>query len=269
MAVTAADDLALILAAGEEAGRIAMRHFRGDNEVWYKNEGSSPVSAADIAVDTFLKEALRPARPGYGWLSEETADAADRLTHDTVFVVDPIDGTRAFLRGEDTWCVSVAVVENGRPVAGVIAATALGELFEVSADTPTLLNGIVCSVSSPGPTDALRLAVPDSMRKRLQEAGGDTVLLEKAVPSLAYRLALVAAGRIDGTLVRPRANDWDIAAADLLIERAGGLLSDRHGDASLYRSHGKRHGLLVASSLGAQDRVRRLAAVIPDRTEEI
>ena len=260
-------DLALISDAAKAAGELAMRHFRQDPKVWWK-EGNSPVSEADYAVDDLLKKILLEARPGYGWLSEEMQHAELRdVGSDRFFVVDPIDGTRAFLRGEDTWCVSVAVVENGRPVAGVIAA--LGEHFEVSADTPTRLNSVVCAVSSPGPADALRLAVPESMRKRLHEAGGDTVLLEKAVPSLAYRLALVAAGRIDGTLVRPRANDWDIAAADLLIERAGGLLSDRHGDASLYRSHGKRHGLLVASSLGAQDRVRRLAAVIPDRTEEI
>ncbi|MBB4002876.1 3'(2'),5'-bisphosphate nucleotidase CysQ [Aurantimonas endophytica] len=262
------EDLALISGAAKAAGDLAMRYFRQDPKVWWK-EGNSPVSEADYAVDALLKQTLLDARPDYGWLSEEMVSADMRdVGSARFFVVDPIDGTRAFLRGEDTWCVSVAVVENGRPVAGVIAATALGEHFEVTADTPTRMNGAVCAVSSPGPEDALRLAVPDSMRKRLHEAAGSTVLLEKAVPSLAYRLALVASGRIDGTLVRPRANDWDIAAADLLIERAGGLLSDRHGDASLYRSHGKRHGLLIASSLSARDRVRRLAGVIPDRTEE-
>jgi myo-inositol-1(or 4)-monophosphatase len=260
------EDLALIGDAAKAAGELAMRYFRKDPKVWWK-EGNSPVSEADYAVDELLKQLLIDARPDYGWLSEEmqSADLQD-VGSARFFVVDPIDGTRSFLRGEDTWCVSVAVVENGRPVAGVIAATALGEFFEVTADTPTRMNGAVCTVSSPAPDEALRLAVPDSMRNRLHAAEDDVVLLEKVIPSLAYRLALVASGRIDGTLVRPRANDWDIAAADLLIERAGGLLSGRDGDAKLYRSHGRRHGLLIASSLGAHDRVRRLADAIPERS---
>lgn len=261
------EDLALISEAARTAGDLAMRYFRRDPQVWWK-EGDSPVSEADYAVDNLLKRILLDARPDYGWLSEEmqSSDLQD-VGAARFFVVDPIDGTRAFLRGEDTWCVSVAVIENGRPVAGVIAATALGEHFEATTGTPTLMNGVVCAVSSPGPDDALRLAVPDSMRKRLREAAGDGLLMEKAVPSLAYRLALVASGRIDGTLVRPFANDWDIAAADLLIERAGGLLSGRDGDASLYRSHGKRHGLLIASSLNSHGRMRRLADAIPERND--
>ncbi|WP_206456169.1 3'(2'),5'-bisphosphate nucleotidase CysQ [Aurantimonas marina] len=258
------DDLELVKSAAVEAGAIAMRFFRRDPRVWWK-EGNSPVSEADVAVDAFLKDALVGARPSYGWVSEEMERPEIReVEADRFFVVDPIDGTRAYLRGEDTWCVSIAVIEQGRPVIGVIAAPALGEVFEVTAGSITRLNGAACSVSRPGAGDRLRLAVPDGMRKRLDAAGGEPILAEKAVPSLAYRLALVASGRLDGTLIRPRANDWDIAAADLLIERAGGLLCDRGGAPGLYTSEGKRHGLLMAASHDAMARVRQLARAIPD-----
>jgi myo-inositol-1(or 4)-monophosphatase len=125
----AAADLALIAAAAREAGAIAMRHFRNDPEVWMKN-GTSPVSAADIAVDTFLRETLIEARPDYGWLSEETADSSARLEARRTFVVDPIDGTRAFIQGRRTWCVSIAVVEAGAPLAGVLECPAKGEFYE-------------------------------------------------------------------------------------------------------------------------------------------
>jgi myo-inositol-1(or 4)-monophosphatase len=253
VAVTAADDLALILAAGEEAGRIAMRHFRGDNEVWYKNEGSSPVSAADIAVDTFLKEALRPARPGYGWLSEETADAADRLTHDTVFVVDPIDGTRAFIEGRDTWCVSIAVVSGGVPVAGVLVAPALDEVFVSGTSGPSLKNGSPLGAPAAPPGAApLRFSGPVELIRGVAERIGRKVERMPHVPSLAYRLAMVADGRLDATLVRGKAHDWDIAAADLILRNTGGWLTTLEGEAIVYDRANVHHGILVAGGAGLE-----------------
>ena len=124
--MTYAADLELIAAAAEEAAGIAMGYFRKDPKVWYK-DGQSPVSEADFAVDGFLKDALLAARPGYGWVSEETARPERDDAEGRFFVVDPIDGTRAYLRGEDTWCVSIAVIEGGRPVAGAIVAPATGD----------------------------------------------------------------------------------------------------------------------------------------------
>ena len=261
------DDLELLRDAAGEAASIAVSYFRRDPEVWWK-EGNSPVSEADYAVDRFLQQRLLGARGGYGWVSEEmppeSAAGPGEAEPERFFVVDPIDGTRAYLRGEDTWCVSVAVVENGRPVAGVIAAPMLQETFAVTAEGPALLNGGPCEVSRPAAADVLGLAVPEAMRKRVATAGDGGVSIEKAVPSLAYRLALVASGRLDGTLIRARANDWDIAAADLLIERAGGLLCDREGRRTLYTSKGRRHGVLMAASLDAMPRVRDLADAISD-----
>jgi Archaeal fructose-1,6-bisphosphatase and related enzymes of inositol monophosphatase family len=118
-----ADDLELLRSTAVAAGIIASSYFRKDVRSWTK-ENASPVSEADIIVDRFLAANLLQARPDYGWLSEETADNPSRLDCERVFVVDPIDGTRAFLRGEDYWTVSLAVVENGVPVAGVVYAPA-------------------------------------------------------------------------------------------------------------------------------------------------
>ncbi len=121
-------DLELLKDAAVEAGRLAMRFFRHDPRVWTK-AGGSVVTEADVAVDRFLRERLLAARPDYGWLSEETEDDPTRRDRAAVFVVDPIDGTRDFVEGGDFWCVSLAVVEAGRPVAAALNAPARGELY--------------------------------------------------------------------------------------------------------------------------------------------
>ena len=122
-------DLELLRTAAVTAGIIASSYFRRDLKTWTK-ENSSPVSEADIVLDKFLYSALTTARPDYGWLSEESADDFDRLNHARTFIVDPIDGTRGFIRGEDSWTVSLAVVENGTPVAGVVFAPARNEMYD-------------------------------------------------------------------------------------------------------------------------------------------
>jgi myo-inositol-1(or 4)-monophosphatase len=248
-------ELALLRDAAREGGEIAMRHFRKEPETWLK-AGASPVTAADIAVDRFLFETLRAARPSYGWLSEETIDNPDRLAAHRTFVVDPIDGTRAFIAGRRTWCVSVAVVENGVPIAGVLDCPAKGEVYEAIADGPAMLNGKVIGVAAPGefprvagPKPLLAQA-PDYMR-----AGGEIAY----IPSLAYRLAMVAGGRLDGTFVKPNSHDWDLAAADLILRRAGGAVVNAEGNAPFYAGADPRHGALAAGS-GAL--LRDMAAVI-------
>ncbi|KQT87979.1 3'(2'),5'-bisphosphate nucleotidase CysQ [Aurantimonas sp. Leaf443] len=260
-----ADDLALLKEAAREAGRIAMRFFRKDAQVWWK-EGNSPVSEADLAVDGFLRETLLHARPDYGWLSEETAPLDSAASREgRFFVVDPIDGTRAFLRGDDDWCVSLAVVSGGRPVAGVIDAPSREEVYLATAESEASLNGETIRVAEPGRDDRLRLAMPDPMRRRLEGApAGRGVEAQRNVPSLAYRLALVASGRIDATLIRPRACDWDIAAGDLILERAGGHLTAHGGGAPVYEIAGRRHGLLMAGPPWARGRLDELGAYLAD-----
>lgn len=239
-----AADLALIREAAREAGRIAMRYFGKDPEVWMKL-GQSPVSEADYAVDRFLRETLTAARPGYGWLSEETADDPARLAASRTFVVDPIDGTRAFLAGRDTWCVSIAVVENGRSLVGVLDCPALREVFAAAIGSGSQKDGRSLSLGAPG--DPLSIGGPKEFVRRL--AFEERRLKPVAyVPSLAYRLAMVAEGSLDATFVKPNSHDWDLAAADLILSEAGGMVLNERGTRPHYAGETIAHGPLVAGS---------------------
>ncbi|MBO9193211.1 3'(2'),5'-bisphosphate nucleotidase CysQ [Rhizobium sp. 16-449-1b] len=239
-------DLDLIADAAKRAGAVALSHFNQSPEVWWKNEGRSPVSAADFAANEILETLLRAARPDYGWLSEETEDSADRLSRDTLFIIDPIDGTRGFLAGQKLWCVSVAVVHKGRPVAGVLNAPALDELYEAVAGGIALKNGLPIRVSEPKPP--VRFAIAEDVLNGFKEPLRGRIERVKHVPSLAYRVAMVADAAIDGTFVKRNSHDWDLAAADLILERAGGRLVNLDGTALTYNRADVRHGELCAGS---------------------
>lgn len=249
------DDLDLIRQAAQEAANIAHAYFGRSPQVWWKNNGSSPVSAADFAANERLQNVLLKARPDYGWLSEETDDDPARLERDTLFVVDPIDGTRAFINGESTWCVSVAVVHQGAPVAAVLAAPALGEEFFAAADGEAVLNGKAIEVRAERPSGDLTLAADERVVNALSEPLGGRVERVRHVPSLAYRLAMVADARLDGTVVKPDSHDWDLAAADLILERAGGRLVDLDGNRLVYNRATVSHGALVAGTEPALEKL--------------
>ncbi|WP_192179537.1 3'(2'),5'-bisphosphate nucleotidase CysQ [Mesorhizobium amorphae] len=241
----AREDLALLRDAAREAGIIAMRYFGNNPQVWMKG-GTSPVSEADHAADAYLRETLLSARPDYGWLSEETADNPVRLSARRTFVVDPIDGTRGFLEGLRSWCVSVAVVEDGRTLVGVLECPAMKETYWALPGEGAFLNGRRIAVRQPlakieigGPKPLVDL-MPAEWQGRLNRV--------IHIPSLAYRLAMVANGRLDATFVKPSAHDWDIAAADLILHEAGGALLDRHGERPRYAGEVIRHGALAAGS---------------------
>lgn len=260
-------DLDLIVQAAEEGARIAMRHFRADPQVWYKHEGNSPVSAADLAVDRYLRDTLIGARPDYGWLSEETVDSPDRLEKETVFVVDPIDGTRAFIAGKPTWCVSVAVVTRGTPVAGVLVAPALAETFVAGPTGLAFKNreGIAFDPMVDEGRRPLQIAAPESLVKGLAERIRRPIERVGHVPSLAYRLAMIADGRIDATLVKARSNDWDIAAADLILRRTGGSLTSTDARPILYNRPETDHGILVGARSGLMpDLAREIGSLFGD-----
>jgi myo-inositol-1(or 4)-monophosphatase len=242
---TAAEDLVLLRDAAREAGSIAMGYFGKDPEVWMKG-GTSPVSEADYAADRDLREALLAARPAYGWLSEETADDPARLSARRTFVVDPIDGTRGFLQGLDTWCVSVAVVENGKTIAGVLECPAKREMYWALPGHGAFLNGNRIMVRKPRPR--LEIAGPKPMIDLLPADWQEHLIQAPYIPSLAYRLAMVSSGALDATFVKPNAHDWDIAAADLILREAGGDLVTREGKAPSYGGETIRHGALAAGS---------------------
>jgi myo-inositol-1(or 4)-monophosphatase len=240
-----AEDLALIRDAAREAGGIAMRYFKNKQEIWMKG-GTSPVGEADYAVDLFLRETLTAARPYYGWLSEETTDTPARLGASRTFVVDPIDGTRAFIDGQNIWCVSIGVVEGGRPIAGVLDCPAKNEVFAAALGAGSTRNGVALKIGAAperplvGGPKHLLATLPDNLAETVRRAG--------YIPSLAYRLAMVASGELTATFVKANSHDWDLAAADLVLSEAGGAILDRRGLRLSYAGAVPRHAALAAGS---------------------
>ena len=251
-------DLDLLATAAREAGEIALRFFRRDPEVRFKH-GGSPVSEADLAADRHLAERLRAARPDLGWLSEETADGPERLARSRVFVVDPIDGTRAFLRGEAEWAVSVAIVENGRPVVAALYQPVTDTLLTAVAGRGAQREGKRLHVVDRTDLIGARLSGPRKYLENriLREA---RISAGAVVPSLALRIAHVADGRTDIAYGTGNAHDWDLAAADLLVQEAGGRLTSADGEPIRYNRAVPRHPPLVASVPGLHEEARRLLA---------
>lgn len=251
-----ASDLDLLKEAAEEAGRIALSFFQKDPRTWFKNN-KSPVSEADLEVDGYLSGVLGSVRPEYGWLSEESADNSLRLSCRRTFVVDPIDGTRSFLAGGDEWTIAAAVVEDGRPAAAVVFCPVRKEMFTAVRGGGAFLNDVPISVSQRRGIEGASMAGPHSIvtNKQVLAAG---LQRADALRSLAYRLAIVAAGRVDVAAARASANDWDLAAADLLVQEAGGRLTDLAGQTLRYNKAETRHPDLIAAPAGLIDPVRKV-----------
>lgn len=235
----------LMAQAALEAGALALSKFRSaDLKSWNKHN-DSPVTEADMAVDGFLKERLGGLAPDYGWLSEESIDSAARLARRRVWVVDPIDGTRSFMSGGEDWAVSAALVEDGRPIAGVLFAPVTEELFVASRGAGTTVNGKPVRATG---REALADAAVSGPAFMLDTAARFVPLLRKPrVRSLALRLARVATGELDVALASANSYDWDIAAADILVGEAGGALTGYDGKVLQYNASTPRHGPLVCT----------------------
>lgn len=241
------DDLALLTRAAREAGRIALRFWKRNPKVWDKGD-EGPVTEADHAVNNALIRTLRTARPGYGWLSEETPDDADRLSRDRVFILDPIDGTRAFIAGEDSFSHSLAVAHQGRVTAGVVFLPALDRMFAATEDGAATLNGAVLQASAIGGTEGANILTPAANMKPEFWPGGVPEVKRSFRASVAYRLALVGQGRFDGMLSFRQGWEWDIAAGSLIAARAGAAVTDRHGKALHFNAPvPKADGLIAAA----------------------
>ncbi len=234
--------------AARQAGALALPSFRAGQQtaarLWYKGQ-SSPVTEADIALDTFLKQHLGGLLPEAGWLSEETADDPARLDHAYVWIVDPIDGTRAFASGHPDWSVSIALVRNGRPVLGVVHAPTHDRLYEARLGGGAWCNGERLVASGAEHLKRARVAGPKPLVDRFDRRVGPVERLPK-VPSLALRLARVAEGSIDVGLVSANSQDWDIAAADLILHEAGAVLTDLRGRPPAYNRPQPRHDEMIA-----------------------
>ena len=236
--------------AARQAGAMALAFFRhgADSSArrWYKERGS-PGTEADIAVDAFLKVRLSEALPEAGWLSEETADNPDRLDRPLVWIVDPIDGTRAFMSGHPDWSVSIALLSEGRPVLGLVYAPALDRLYEGSLGEGAFCNGEPLTVSAADRFGGAGVAGPQPLIDRFERRLGETLHRLPKVPSLALRLARVADGSIDIGLVSGNSRDWDLAGADVILHEAGGSLTDLEGVRLAYNRPEPIHGELIAA----------------------
>ena len=229
-------ELSIAKDAAIEAGGLILSYYKADYEI--KDKGyHNPVTTADHAADARLKDMLTGSYPDYGWLSEETVDSKKRLNKDRVWVVDPLDGTKEFIEGVPHFVVSVALVENGEPILGVLYNPVTTETFTAVKGQGAMLDGekIKCSEKEK-PDEMVIFNSRSETRSGLWDPFQDTFKELKAIGSVAYKLGLTAAGRADiFASLRPK-NEWDICAGNCIINEAGGKLVDLYGNVRQYNS---------------------------------
>jgi myo-inositol-1(or 4)-monophosphatase len=238
-------DAALLTDTVREAGALALSLFRTELKNWTKG-ASSPVSEADIRVNDLLESRLRSATPDYGWLSEESVDDEARLEKRRVWIVDPIDGTRGYLAGREDWCVSVALVENGSSLLAAVFAPASDEFFFAMRGQGAVRNAVPVLATSGTELNFSRIAGPKPLVERLNRQSGE-IILHPRIGSLALRLCRVAQGSLDAAFAGGQSRDWDLAAANLIVQEANGNMTALSGDAILYNRREVTHGVLVAA----------------------
>ncbi|MBV7257635.1 3'(2'),5'-bisphosphate nucleotidase CysQ [Pacificimonas sp. WHA3] len=241
-----ADDLALMTAAAREAGALALDLAKGGVEKWEKSPGN-PVTEADVAIDGLLSRRLLSRRPDYGWLSEERADDLTRLNRDRAFLVDPIDGTRDYVRGRSGWCISIAVIDGGIPTVGLLYAPVPNLLYTARLGKGAYRNGERISVSGKAELSGARLPLDaDTFRSKYWQ--GPPCAPVAKPNSIALRMARVAEGEADAMFDGRPSRELDIAAAALIVMEAGGIVTDSKGAAPSFNKPVARNLNLVASA---------------------
>lgn len=240
-------DKALLVAAAREAGVIAMHYFKQNPDVTDKPGGAGPVTEADLAVNAMLESELRVARPDYGWLSEETEDTDARLRTERQLIVDPIDGTRAFIEGSKDWAHALGIVENGRVIAAAVYLPVRDLMFAAALGEGATANDVPIMATQVGMDGATVLGAKSNFLPEFWQ-GGDVPPINRAFrSSLAYRLCLVGQGRFDGMMTLRPSWEWDIAAGALIATEAGAVVSDQHGAALQYNNtHPQVPGVMAA-----------------------
>jgi myo-inositol-1(or 4)-monophosphatase len=230
-------ELAAAVAAARAAGAITERYFDKGGEVLntsHKAPGH-PVTDADLAANAAIRATLEPFLDSDGWLSEESADSAERLGRDRVWVIDPIDGTKEFIAGIPEYVVSIGLCLRGEPVLGVVFQPTRGDLWFGAAGSGATFNGRAISVSASLPPR------PRILVSRTESAKGLWIPHREAFEmtpcgSIAFKICRVAAGDFDGAVtLRPR-SEWDIAAAGAILAAAGGRLRTHEGADVRYNS---------------------------------
>ena len=237
------DVLERIQAAIESAKEIFSRFTPGEIEAEYK-AGHDPVTEADRALDAVLRKIL--LREGEGWLSEESVDDRSRLDYERVWVVDPLDGTREFVEGIPEFCVSIAMVERGRPVAGGICNPASSEVFLGAVDSGLTYNGTAAHVGQRRRLeDALVLASRSEIKRGEWLPFQDAPFKIQPMGSVAYKLARVSAGLADSTFTLTPKHDWDVAAGAALVASGGGFVQTLSAPFSCNRENPLIDGLVA------------------------
>ena len=246
-------DAALLVDTVREAGALALSLFRTELKNWTKG-ASSPVSEADIAVNDLLENRLRSATPEYGWLSEESVDDEKRLGKSLVWIVDPIDGTRGYLAGREDWCVSVALVEDASPVLAAVFVPASDKFFFAIRGQGAARNDVPVYAAAGAELDFSRVAGPKPLVERLSLTSED-IVLHPRIGSLALRLCRVAQGSLDAAFAGGQSRDWDLAAANLIVQEANGRMTALSGEAIEYNRREVTHGVLVAAGRDRHARI--------------
>ncbi|MEZ5776848.1 MAG: 3'(2'),5'-bisphosphate nucleotidase CysQ [Paracoccaceae bacterium] len=232
-----ATELDLLIEAAREAGDIARKFWRKSPETWHKPAGAGPVTEADLAVNAMLYAKLGRARPDYGWLSEETPDDPARLSTERVFIVDPIDGTRAFIDGDTGFAHALAVCEHGRVTAAVVYLPLRDQLYAASLSGGATLNGAPIRASArSAAAGATLLTSKPNLAPDLWNSGGPPPFRRAFRGAMAWRLCLVAEAAFDANITLRPAWEWDIAAGDLIAREAGAEVTDRRGRPITYNS---------------------------------
>ncbi len=239
-------DLELVTAALRQAGDIARAGFAGAPQVWEKSKGN-PVTETDIAVDRHLAAVLGAARPDYGWLSEETADDPARLARRRLFIVDPIDGTLAFIKRKPEFTICVAVVEDGVPVTSGVYNPMTDEMYTAVRGEGAFLNGTQLSVTARDSLPGCRMLVArDVIEHKAWPEPWPAMEVGKRA-SIAYRMVLVASGHYDCMMALSTKQEWDTAAATLVVQEAGGLVTSHAGEDLLYNQSKPSHRSIVCA----------------------
>jgi len=244
------DDLMLLIGAAHASADIARKFWKQSPETWDKDAGAGPVTEADLAIDKMLHADLRAARPDYGWLSEETEDDTARLKHDHVFIIDPIDGTRAFIEGSKTFAHSLAVAYKGQITAAVVFLPMLDKLYVATSNMPASLNGRPIAPSQPKPEQTPTVLATKCNFNPDRWKNGTPPYERHIRASLAYRLCLVAEGRFDAMLTLRPTWEWDVAAGALIAQKAGAVVTDKTGTKPVFNTpQAQLDGILAAGPL--------------------
>lgn len=227
-------DLKLLLDAAEAADKIALKYYKKDVDTWDKDGAQGPVTQADLEIDQMLNAELLAARPDYGWLSEETEDTPKRLNHDTVFIVDPIDGTKSFMNGHENFATSIAIARNRIVETAVVHCPVKKLTFWATQGKGAFLNGEPIFHNGANKVHSARVLATGAQMKSSLWWDQVPPIERHFRSSLAYRLCLVAQGRFDGMITLRDTWEWDVAAGDLICREAGAKVSDRQKNIPIY-----------------------------------